>query len=165
MIKITIEGETVGQVAALALAIAGQMGATPAEGADAAPAPKPRAKKGAATPAEPKQDGATASTAPSQEQDEVLPDDELARELAEPVDPMPETAKAVVDAGTGKPAEQTSAPIQMTFDDVKAAAAKLAAANTPKLVELLKKYGAPNLSGVPQDKLADFASDVLAELG
>ena len=52
----------------------------------------------------------------------------------------------------------------MTFDDVKVAAAKLVAKDTPGFSKILEKYGAPSLSGVPKDKLGDFAADVLAAL-
>lgn len=86
-----------------------------------------------------------------------------------PPQPMPETARAVVDAGTGQPVA-APAPAeelvkQMTFDDVKAAAAKLAAKDTPTLAGILKKYGAAKLSEVSKDKLGDFAGDVLEALG
>lgn len=53
----------------------------------------------------------------------------------------------------------------MTMDDVKAAAAKLAAKDTPKLKAILESYGAAKLSEVPKEKLGDFAGDVIEALG
>ena len=98
---------------------------------------------------------------------ENIDDGDVEAALNEPVEPMPETAKAIVDAGTGKPAApaKSDAPIRMTFDDVKAAAAKLAAKDTPKLAAILKKYKAAKLSDVPGPDLGDFASDVMEALG
>lgn len=159
MFTITIQGTTLEDFHANLQQLAAQFGGVPTT------APKSRVKKNASAPPTADASDDVAQSPTAQGEPEGVADAELAAELNAPVEPMPETAKAVVDAGTGKPAEQAAPVVQMTFDDVKAAAAKLAAANTPKLVELLKKYGAPNLSGVPGDKLADFASDVLAELG
>ena len=142
-------------------------------GCEEAPAPKskpaPAAKKKSVG-------GATASPAPEPEPEEETvdiggdaeqADAELRAAIAadeRTVQPMPETAKVVVDAGTGKLADPVDAPIKMTVDDVKAAAAKLAAKDTPKLAELLKKYGAAKLSAVPGPKLGDFAADVMEAL-
>ena len=53
----------------------------------------------------------------------------------------------------------------MTAADVRAAAAKLAAKDTPALAALLKTYNAPSLSAVPPESLGDFAGDVLEALG
>lgn len=102
-------------------------------------------------------------------------DDELTGEdaLDAPAEPMPEGADAIVDAGTGQPVAKKAAkakteddaPIQMTFDDVKVAAAKLAAKDTPALAKILAKYDAPNLSGVDKAQLGDFAADVMEALG
>lgn len=78
---------------------------------------------------------------------------------------QPAGSKQVVDAGTGKPIATDDKPVKMTMDDVRAAAAKLAAKDSPKLAEILGNYGAAKLSEVPKAKLADFAGEVLAELG
>jgi hypothetical protein len=156
MFKITIEGATMAELAANVEQFTAEL-----TGNGTSPAPKPRVRK-AATPVEPEQTGTTASTAPSEEQE----DGDLQAELSAPVEPMPEAAKAIVDAGTGKPAAPAAdEPIKMTFEDVKVAAAKLAAKDTPKLGEILKSYGAGKLSEVPPAKLGDFASDVMEALG
>lgn len=85
--------------------------------------------------------------------------DEVDAELLAPAPPAPATAASIVDAGTGQP---IAAPTKMTFDDVKVAAAKLAAMDTPKLKELILKYGGTNLSSIPKENLGSFAEDVLA---
>lgn len=122
-------------------------------------APKPRRKTATAQPTADVSDDAAASLT-AEAEDLHLEDEEL-----EPARPMPETAKQIVDAGTGKPAGKADAPITMTFDDVKVAAAKLAAKDTPALAKILKKYDAANLSGVDKAQLGDFASDVMEALG
>jgi thiazole synthase ThiGH ThiG subunit len=78
---------------------------------------------------------------------------------------MPEGAKTVVDAGTGQPLPKSSEAIKMTMEDVKVAAAKLAAKDTPALAKILKKYDASKLSEVDKAKLGDFAADVMEALG
>jgi hypothetical protein len=103
--------------------------------------------------------------APEQEEQLSADDAKLQAELNEPAEPMPETAKAVVDAGTGQPAPKSDEPITMTMNDVKNAAAKLAAKDTPTLAKILKDYGAAKLSEVPKEKLGDFAADVMEALG
>ena len=90
-----------------------------------------------------------------------------------PPEPMPVGATAVVDAGTGQPVSQIITaefvdvePVkQMTMTDVKVAAAKLAAKDTPKLASILKKYNAAKLSEVAPDALGDFAGEVMDALG
>ena len=152
MFKITIEGETLEELASNVLHMAGQFQTT-----GVAPVAKLKAHK----PAKP-------SIAPAVD-DGPIPEEtdaELEAELNAPVEPMPETAKAIVDAGTGKPAAPAKEPVvQMTFDDVKKSTAKLVAKNMPKAAELLKKYGAAKISDVPKDKLGDFAADVMEALG
>ena len=142
MFEITIKGETLPEVAEGLRAALNQF-------ADAPEKPAPTRSRKADKPA------------PEPEQQ---PMDEVDRELLEPAEPMPETAKGVVDAGTGKPIAKADEPIKMTFEDVKAAAAKLAAQDTPALAALLKKYDAGKLSEVPKGKLGDFASDVMEAL-
>ena len=90
-----------------------------------------------------------------------------------PPQPMPAGANAVVDAGTGQPVAEIitaefveAEPVkQMTMTDVKVAAAKLAATDTPKLASILKKYNAAKLSEVAPDALGDFAGEVMDALG
>ncbi len=53
----------------------------------------------------------------------------------------------------------------MTIDGVKAAAAKLAAKDTPALAKILKGFDAAKLSEVPKDRLGDFATEVMEALG
>lgn len=149
MFKITIEGDTLNDLASNVLTMAAQFQTTVPEGKSAS---KSKAK------------------APAQPEPEV--DDELTGDdaLDAPAEPMPEGADAIVDAGTGKPAgkpakAKADAPIQMTMDDVKVAAAKLAAKDTPALAKILKKYDASKLSEVPKEKLGDFAADVMEALG
>jgi hypothetical protein len=130
---------------------------------DAAPKPRGRRPATTPTPADTSDDAAASLTA----DEELTGDDALDAPAAE----MPEGADAIVDAGTGQPVAKKAAkakddaPIQMTMDDVKVAAAKLAAKDTPALAGILKKYDAPNLSGVPKEKLGDFAADVMEALG
>jgi hypothetical protein len=156
MFEITIKGETLEELAGNVNRMAAQFGTTVPDGGDA----KPKGKR--ATAAGRQQSGAGAAPAPSEEPEDPS-DAALMAELAEPVEPMPETAKAVVDAGTGAPAGGET--VKMTFDDVKAAAAKLAAKDTPKLAEILGTYGAGKISEVPKGKLGDFAADVMQALG
>lgn len=108
---------------------------------------------------------ATPKAKPIPTDDEPVAQDEVDRELLEEVPPAPATANAVVDAGTGQPVAAAAETKQMTIEDVRKAAGQLAAKDTPALKALLEKYGAPNLSGVPNEKLGDFASDVLEALG
>lgn len=117
--------------------------------------PKPTAKK---------------APAPEPTVDEELSaeDIEMQRELNASVEKAPAIASQVVDAGTGKPVgadTSTEEAKPMTAADVRAAAAKLAAKNTPALAALLKKYNAGSLSAVPPESLGDFAGDVLEALG
>lgn len=159
MFKITVEGETLSDLASNLLLVAKQFETTPA-----AEAPKP-ARKAKASPAPQPE----AETGAVEDTDGGGDDAALAAELLAPAEPQPEGSKAIVDAGTGAPADtkakaKDDAPIKMTFDDVKTAAAKLVAKDQAKLAEILKKYDAANLSGVPKDKLGDFASDVMEAL-
>ena len=149
MFRITVEGETLQDLAGNLQRIALHFQTTAAEGT---PAPKASRRR----------------AAPTAPETEVMDDEDLSQEdaaieadLQAEVEPMPETGKTIVDAGTGQPAE----PIKMTMDDVKTAAAELAAKDTPALAKLLKKYGAGKLSEVPKAKLGDFAADVMEALG
>lgn len=150
MFKITIEGETLEDLGTSLATMAAQFGTTVA-----APTTKPKATK--------------AKAAPQPEPEET--DAELERELNAPVEPMPETAKAVVDAGTGQTASPTAIvadeepTVELTMADVRAKAGKLAATDTKKLAELLNKYGAAKLSEVSAENLPLFAADVLEALG
>lgn len=151
MFEITIKGDTLSALASNALAIAAQFQTT---------APRnPATDVGGEEHRETKPRKAKAEPVSTTAEDE-----KLAAELAAPVGPMPDTAKAIVDAGTGQPIAPVEVK-QMTIDDVRAAAAKLAAKDTPKLSELLNKYGAAKLSEVPNAKLGDFAGDVMEALG
>jgi hypothetical protein len=162
MFEITIKGDTLEELAGNMQRIAAMYQATPA-GDDAAPKPR-GSRKTASAPktADVSEDAAAYPTASDE-------DAKLEAELNEPAEPMPETAKQVVDAGTGQPVGATSTdsdePITMTMDDVKNAAAKLAAKDSPTLAKILKDYGAAKLSEVPKEKLGDFAADVMEALG
>lgn len=147
MFKITIEGNTLEEFHANLQQLAAQFGGVPTA------TPKP-ARKAAAKKDEPQ----------LQPQDPEEPEEtvDLDDEELEPAQPMPETAKQVVDAGTGKP---VSEPVKMTVDDVRVAAAKLAAKDATKLGEILKTHGATKLSEVPKGKLPAFAADVMEALG
>jgi hypothetical protein len=151
MFKISVEGETLEELASNLCRIATMYQAVPA-GGDAQPAPKPRKSKEQPVAEEPAADEGDALSGE---------DAALEADLKAPVEPAPETSKTIVDAGTGEPAQ----PIKMTMDDVRAAAAKLAAQDTPKLGKILESYGAAKLSEVPKEKLGDFASDVMEALG
>ncbi|MDQ3023025.1 MAG: hypothetical protein M3R04_01375 [bacterium] len=96
---------------------------------------------------------------------ELVAADEVDRELLEEVPPQPNAASAVVDAGTGQIIAQPESPVQMTMDQVRTNAAKLAAKDSPTLAMILKKYGAGKLSEVNGEQLGDFASDVMEALG
>jgi hypothetical protein len=162
MFEITIKGDTLEELAGNMQRIAAMYQATPA-GDDAAPKPRGSRKTASAPKTADVSEDAAASPTASDE------DAKLEAELNEPAEPMPETAKQVVDAGTGQPVGATSTdsdePITMTMDDVKNAAAKLAAKDSPTLVKILKDYGAAKLSEVPKEKLGDFAADVMEALG
>lgn len=149
MFEITIKGETPKAVLAN-LEAAYKTFLLGAEATGAKPASKSKAK--------------APDPQPEPEAEEELVGEDA---LDAPAEPMPEGADAVVDAGTGQPLPKAKAdaPIQMTFDDVKVAAAKLAAKDTPTLAKILKNYNAANLSGVAKDKLGDFAADVMEALG
>ena len=135
------------------------------------------------SPRKPKAENTTAMSAETVTQD---PEDaQLAAEIAADVAAAPaepEGAKMVVDAGTGKPmgepispetlaraggapAEDDGEVLELTFDEVKKKATLLAAKDMQQLAGILQKYGAGKLSEVPEDKLGDFAADVLAALG
>lgn len=105
-------------------------------------------------------------------------------EAEEPAKPTPRTRKpkvddvaaspapkpVAVDAGTGKPlvADPPTADGEdtvMTFDEVKAKATLLAATDSVKLAAILQEFGAGKLSEVPEDKLGEFAGQVLEALG
>jgi hypothetical protein len=164
MFEITIKGATLSQIQDRLDAMQGVFGAAADRGRIEQPDPKP-ARKSRPSKGEPQPE----AEAPEQEEQLSAEDTKLQAELNEPAEPMPETAKAVVDAGTGQPVGATSTdsdePIQMTMDDVKNAAAKLAAKDTPTLAKILKDYGAAKLSEVPKEKLGDFAADVMEALG
>jgi hypothetical protein len=148
MFEITIKGETLEDFHANLQQLAAQFGGVPT-----------------AQPAKTRKASAKAETE-TQTAEPNAPADDVDRELTEEVPPAPDGASAVVDAGTGQPLPKgDAAPLQMTFDDVKKHAAKLAATDTGKLAEILAKYEAKNLSGVPKDKLGDFAGDVMEALG
>lgn len=155
MYEITIKGET---LADLTINVAHLAESLMPSGATLAP----KATRSPRKAAEPQPEPEPVNQRPIGAEDAALQ-----AELNAPVDPMPATAAAVVDAGTGQPiataggVPKSEPPLQMTFDDVKLAAGKLAAKDMTKLAALLKKYGAANLSGVPKDKLGDFAMDVL----
>lgn len=148
MFEITIKGATMDELAAVLAGAAAQFN-TPAM-------PTPKARKAKATAPAPE---------PEPEVEQAEATDDVDAELLEEVPPAPATANQVVDAGTGKPSPETGAPIQMTMDDVKVAAAKLVAKDTPGFEKILKKYGAAKLSDVPKDKIGDFAADVMEALG
>ncbi len=136
----------------------------PEQGNDTgAVAATPKARRGAGAAAKSSAPNPEAGSKSDATDVEELALDDVDRELLAPVPPAPAGANAIVDAGTGKPAE-TAETVKMTFDDVKVAAAKLAAKDTPKLLEILTKFKAANLSGVPKDKLGEFAGLVMAEL-
>lgn len=145
MFKITIEAVSMTQLATMALALANQFGdaPAPAENTPAEPT-KPAARKPAAKKAEP------------------VAVDETDRELLAAVEPAPATANSIVDAGTGQPA--AAQPTQMTIEDVKVAATKLAGVDMPTLSQLITKHGGDKLSTIPPQNLGDFASDVLEAL-
>lgn len=149
MFKITIEADTPGELALNLQKMLDEFAGSAAE-------PAPRKPRGTKT--QPKVEEHEAET-------ETPSTDEVDKELLEEVPPAPNTAKQVVDAGTGKPAPASDAPIQMTFNDVKAAAAKLASKDTPKLKEIIEKHGGTKLSDVPKENLGDFATDVMEALG
>ena len=160
MFEITIKGETLSQLAGNILLMARQYQATVSYEADDAvreelQAKRTRAKKAAPAPE------------PEVEETDAELEAELEAELNAPVPSAPDTAKpgVVVDAGTGKPLPADDQPVKMTFDDVKASAAKLAAKDVEQLKLILSKYGAGKISEVPKAKLGDFASDVLEALG
>ena len=145
MFKITIEGATMEQVTAQIASLYAMSQQQPVLTEEPAPKAKPAARK-AATP-------------------EPVAEDQVDTELLEILEPAPNTANTVVDAGTGKPVAAPEPVKQMTFDDVKVAAAKLAQQDTPALKALIEKYGGTNLSSIPKEKLGDFAADVLAAVG
>lgn len=184
MFEVTIKGATMAELASSVIALAAGMGAVQdriVNDADNTAREELQAQRSAAPKSKParaagkKSDGgATVSDAPEQEEevdiggDVAQADAELRAAIAadeRTVQPMPDTAKVLVDAGTGKVAEPVDAPVRMTMDDVKAAAAKLAAKDTPKLAALLKKYKAGKLSEVKGSDMGDFAADVMEALG
>lgn len=187
MFEVTIKGATMAELASSVIALAAGMGAVQdriVNDADNTAREELQAQRSAAPKSKParaagkKSDGgATVSDAPEQEEevdiggDVAQADAELRAAIAadeRTVQPMPDTAKVLVDAGTGKVAEpivEPDAPVRMTMDDVKAAAAKLAAKDTPKLASLLKKYKAGKLSEVKGSDMGDFAADVMEALG
>lgn len=156
MFEVTIKGDSMSALASAVVALAGQFQTTASYEADDAAREALQAKRTARKPK------------PEPQPEPEVADDE-ADWTDEQVEPMPETAKAIVDAGTGKPAPaakaEADAPIKMTFNDVKAAAAKLAAKDTPQLAAILKKYKAAKISEVPGPQLGEFASDVMEALG
>jgi hypothetical protein len=160
MFEITIKGATLSEIQDRLDAMQAVFGAAADRGRIEQPDPKP-ARKSRPSKGEPQPE----AEAPEQEEQLSADDAKLQAELNEPAEPMPETAKAVVDAGTGQPAPKSDEPITMTMNDVKNAAAKLAAKDTPTLAKILKDYGAAKLSEVPKEKLGDFAADVMEALG
>jgi hypothetical protein len=154
MFEITITAPTMQELAVSIAQLAATYGDQPF--AAAVPASKSKTKpKVAPAPEQEEEVNIDAASADAELRAAIAADERT-------VQPMPETAKGTVDAGTGQPAD---APIKMTMDDVKAAAAKLAAKDTPKLAEILKKYKAGKLSEVKGADMGDFAADVMAELG
>jgi hypothetical protein len=153
MFKITIEGDSLNELLANLEAATKTLLLGDA-------APKSRGREAATTPppADASDDAAPSLTA----DDEPLTGEDA---LDAPAEPMPEGAKTVVDAGTGQPLPKSSEAIKMTMEDVKVAAAKLAAKDTPALAKILKKYDASKLSEVDKAKLGDFAADVMEALG
>jgi len=154
MFKITIEGATMEQVTAQIASLYAM--SQQAQVLTETPAPKTTMRKPPKA-IEPEPITA-ADIAPTQS-------DAVDAELLEVLEPAPNTANTVVDAGTGKPVAKPEPVKQMTFDDVKVAAAKLAQQDTPALKALIEKYGGTNLSSIPKEKLGDFAADVLAAVG
>src|SRR6478735_2921566 len=161
MFKVTIEGNTPQEIQDGLITLLQQFSAGADrrvnDADDAAreelQAKRTRAKKPAPA-AEPQSSGSTVSDAPSPEASEPDPSIDSAearaaeREFqaavaAESAEPAPATATGLVDAGTGQPIppDLASKVVQMTMDDVRANAAKLAAVNTPLLGELIKKHG------------------------
>lgn len=147
-ITITITDPTPEQIAALFGAATG----TPVWAGlteEVAEAPKPKAtRKKAEAPVDP-EDAALQA--------------ELAADVAEAA-PEPAGAKAVVDAGTGKPLVASTEPVAMTMDEVRSAATRLAQQDAAKLKAILAEFGAGKLSEVPADNLGDFAGQVLSAL-
>ena len=153
MFEVTIKGDSLSALATAVLSMAAQFQTTVPEAEDAKPKAT-RAKKAAPAPE------------PEPEVNIDVEEENIDWTAEGDIEPMPDTAKAIVDAGTGKPAAATpETPIKMTFDDVKAAAAKLAAKDMAKLAALLKKHGGAKLSEVPPGNLGAFASDVMEALG
>lgn len=108
-------------------------------------------------------------SSPKVETPTVEPEDaELARELAADVaeaPPEPKGATQVLDAGTGKPMEQVASEREMSMDEVRSSATRLAQADATKLKAILGEFGAAKLSEVKPEDLPDFAGRVLAALG
>jgi hypothetical protein len=158
MFEITITAPTMQELAVSIAQLAATYGDQPF--AAAVPASKSKTKpKVAPAPEQEEEVNIDAASADAELRAAIAADERT-------VQPMPDTAKGLVDAGTGKVADPVKdEPIKMTMDDVKAAAAKLAAKDTPKLAEILKKYKAGKLSEVKGTDMGDFAADVMAELG
>ena len=172
MFEITIKGETLGELGKNMLDMARLYKAYDIYQADDAAREEMQAERKGKTP--PKTPAK--SEAPDPKVEPELPfikEYTAADEEDTPPEPMPVGATAVVDAGTGQPVSQIITaefvdvePVkQMTMTDVKVAAAKLAAKDTPKLASILKKYNAAKLSEVAPDALGDFAGEVMDALG
>ncbi len=149
MLRITVEGATLAELSGSLFLMASQFGMAAGE-----PAPKATPRKVGPVPL------------PSGDRPKPAADP-VDRELLEEVPPQPNAVRGAVDAGTGQPiaAPTGEAPVQMTMDQVRTNAAKLAAKDSPTLAAILKKYGAGKLSEVAGEQLGDFASDVMEALG
>ena len=167
MFEITIKGETLTILAGNLQHMAEQFSRTPSGSAIERALTKTRKAMVSAPNPEPAPDPKVEPELP------FIKEYTAADEEDTPPEPMPVGATAVVDAGTGQPVSQIITaefvdvePVkQMTMTDVKVAAAKLAAKDTPKLASILKKYNAAKLSEVAPDALGDFAGEVMDALG
>lgn len=106
--------------------------------------------------------GPSATNGASPSDDDAALAAEIAADVAQ-APAEPKGATAVVDAGTGKPMEAPQT--EMTIEDVRAAATRLAQADATQLKAILGEFGAAKLSEVKPDDLGDFAGKVLAALG
>ena len=164
MFEITIKGETMSELGKNMLDAARLYKAYDIYQADDAAREEMQAQRKAAARKQ--------TTEPAKAEEPVVKEYTAADEEDVPPEPMPVGATAVVDAGTGRPVEQVVGEIvedepvkQMTMNDVKVAAVKLAAKDTPLLGKILKKYNAAKLSEVAPDALGDFAGEVMDALG
>lgn len=174
MYKLTVQGETLSALGAALAAAAAQFSAIAVQEDSAQTQSKPAARgkgKGKETAAdlEPQRPAPTNIEELKEQiaEDESAEDRQVLADLKAPADPMPATAKTVVDAGTGQPAPAATDEtpvVKMTPAEVKSMAARLVAKDTAKLGEILTKYGATKISEVKPEQLGDFASDVIEAL-